>query len=152
MSFGFSVGDFISALELVGAIIASLREVGGAKAQFRELTRELFGLETALLRAKLLEFNEDLHEDYIALTQAACQCQVTIDDFWKQANRYQQHLLARGRPYNLKDAWMKIKWSLFKSDDLNRFKVDIAAHTQSILLLLTVVQMICFSLTPYSLT
>jgi hypothetical protein len=91
MSFGFSVGDFIAALEVVGAVIASLRETGGAKSQFRELTQELYALELALIHVKQLEFEEDQVHDYAALKQVACQCQFTIDAFWKTASRYQRH-------------------------------------------------------------
>ena len=37
VGFGFSAGDFIAALELVGTVINALREAGGAGAQYREL-------------------------------------------------------------------------------------------------------------------
>ena len=40
---------------------------------------------------------------------------------------------------------MKIQWTLCKKDDLIKFKADIAAHTQSILLLLVAVQLVRFS-------
>ena len=142
MSFGFSVGDFIAALEVVGAVITSLRETGGAKSQFRELTQELYSLELALIRVKQLEFEEDQVDDYAALKQAACQCQFTIDAFWKTANRYQRHLLSKKGSLSLVDAWMKVQWALFKTEDLTRFKANIAAHTQSILLLVSAVQLV----------
>ncbi|KAL5600873.1 hypothetical protein FOVSG1_006903 [Fusarium oxysporum f. sp. vasinfectum] len=141
MSFGFSVGDFVAALKLVGDVVASLQEVGGAASQFRELTQELFSLETALLRVKQLEFEDHQHAEYVALKQAASQCQHTIDEFWTKASRYQKHLLGQGKASAAKKAWMKVQWSLFKTDDLARFKSDIAAHTQSILVLLATLQL-----------
>ncbi|KXS95844.1 hypothetical protein AC578_1195 [Pseudocercospora eumusae] len=134
MSFGFSVGDFVAALELVGTVVASLRESGGAKSQFRELLQELYTLETALLKVKQLDFEEEQRAEFIALTQAACRCQVTINEFWKRAKKWQKHL-APGA------AWMKVRWSLFKSQELARFKADIAAHSQSISVLLAAMQM-----------
>ncbi|CAI6231579.1 unnamed protein product [Periconia digitata] len=141
MSFDFSVGDFIAALKLVGNVVASLQEVGGASSQFRELTRELFSLETALLRVKQLEFEDHQHAEYVALKQAASQCRHTIDEFWTKAARYQKHLLGQGKTSTAKKAWMKVQWSLFKADDLARFQSDIAAHTQSILVLLATLQL-----------
>jgi len=74
MSFGFSVGDFIAALELVGTVIQSLRESSGAKSEFRGLVHELYGLETALLRIKHLDLDEEYEADYLSLKQAASQC------------------------------------------------------------------------------
>jgi hypothetical protein len=141
MSFGFSVGDFIAALELVGTVVASLRESGGAKAQFRELTQELFSLETALLRVKQLDFEDSQYGEYVALKQAACQCQLTIDGFWTKASKYQKHVLGHGKALSVKAAWMKVQWTLCKADELAKFKADIAAHTQSILVLLAALQM-----------
>jgi hypothetical protein len=37
---------------------------------------------------------------------------------------------------------MKIRWTLYKSEDLIKFKVDIAAHTQSVHILLTALLMV----------
>ena len=49
VGFGFSVGDFIAALELVSTVIDALRQSGEASVEYRELLRQLYGLETALL-------------------------------------------------------------------------------------------------------
>ena len=57
VGFGFSVGDFISALHLVGTVIDALRDSGGAGPEFRELIRELYTLESVLLRVKRLELD-----------------------------------------------------------------------------------------------
>jgi hypothetical protein len=74
MSFGFSVGDFISALELVGTVIQALRESGGAGLEYRELVNKLYGLELALLRVKQLELEEEQLSEYISLRLAASSC------------------------------------------------------------------------------
>ena len=140
MSFGFSVGDFIAALELVGTVVASLREAGGAKAQFKELTHELFALETALMRVKQLDFEDDDAAEYAALREVACQCQYSITAFWKTTTSYQRHLLSEAKRPNVKTMWMKVQWSLFKQEELVRFKADVAAHTQSLQLLLAAFQ------------
>ena len=83
-AFGFSVGDFISALNLVATVIDALREVGGSRTEFRDLIRELYTLETAL-RVKRLELDELQSDAKLALEQAASQCQKTIDDFLEKA-------------------------------------------------------------------
>lgn len=141
VGFGFSVGDFIAALELVATVVDALRESGEASKRYRELVRQLDSLETVLLRVKRLELDESQHAEYVALQQAASQCQRTIDDFWKKIKKYQPALGSNGTPSRLKDGWMKIRWAVCKKEDINAFKADVAAHTESIQLLLTSIQM-----------
>jgi hypothetical protein len=103
-------------------------------------------LETALLQVKRLDLDESQHAEVVALRQAAAQCQRTIDDFWKNIQKYQPCLRAGGPTSRLKDGWMKVKWALCKKDDVARFKADLIGHTQSIDLLLTTLQMYYFCL------
>jgi hypothetical protein len=142
LPFGFSVGDFIAVLELVDTVSASLSEAGGAGPEFHELLHQLFALEYALLRVTQLEVEDAQRSEYIALRQVACQCQLTIDNFWHRMKKYQKHLRTGDSGSQLRDGWMKIKWALCKSEDVAKFKVDIAAHTQSILLLLSTLQLV----------
>ncbi|KAN0098879.1 hypothetical protein V8E51_014542 [Hyaloscypha variabilis] len=41
VSFGFSAGDFIAAIELVATVIDALRESGDASSEYREIVRQL---------------------------------------------------------------------------------------------------------------
>ncbi|MCJ1392155.1 hypothetical protein MMC18_005022 [Xylographa bjoerkii] len=139
VGFGFSAGDFIAALNLVGTVIDALREAGGAGAEYRELIRQLHTLETALIRVKRLDLEVVQNAERIALQQAASQCQRTINDFWQEIRKYQPHLGQAA--FRLKSAWMKIKWATCMKEDLLKFRADIMAHTMSIDLLLMTVQM-----------
>jgi histidinol dehydrogenase len=141
VGFGFSVGDFIAALELVATVVDALRESGEASKQYRGLVRQLDSLESVLLRVKRLELDESQHAEHVALQQAAAQCQRTIEDFWKKIKTYQPALSFKGTASRLKEGWMKIRWAVCKKEDINTFKADIAAHTDSIQLLLTTIQM-----------
>lgn len=144
VGFGFSVGDFIAAIELVGTVINALQCSGSAAKEYRELISQLISLENALLQVKRLEFDESQYAEVIALKQAASQCQRTIDVFWKQAQKYQPHLACEGRSgtrSEIKAGWMKIKWAIFKREDVTRFKADLVGHTESIQVLLATFQM-----------
>jgi hypothetical protein len=81
VGFGFSAGDFIAALELVGTVIDALRDSGSASAEYRELLRVLYSLETVLIQVKRLEVHESQRAELVAPRKAAAQCQQTIDDF-----------------------------------------------------------------------
>ena len=141
VSFGFSAGDFIAAIELVATVIDALRDSGDAGSEYREIVRQLYSLETALLRVKRLEVDPAQNAELVSLQQAAAQCQRTIDNFWKKVQKYQPHLRARGSSSRLKDGWMKIKWAVCKKEDVARVKADLVGHTESIQLLLTAMQM-----------
>lgn len=144
VGFGFSVGDFLAAIELVGTVIDALQRSGAATKEYRELISQLVSLENALLQVKRLEFDDGQYAQVAALRHAASLCQGTIDGFWKQALQYQPHLACdgrRGRKSDIRAGWMKVKWALFKRDDVARFKADLVGHTESINLLLAALQM-----------
>ncbi|KAK3316799.1 hypothetical protein B0H66DRAFT_562214 [Apodospora peruviana] len=138
VGFGFSAGDFIAGLELVATIIDALRESGDSGRRYRELIRELYSLETALLQVKRLQLHESQNAEQIALRSAASQCQRTITEFWETAQKYHPSLgRSSSSPSTLRDQWMKLKWALLKEDDVEKFKADLRGHTGSINLLLS---------------
>lgn len=141
VGFGFSAGDFIAALNLVGTVIDALRESGRSSSNYRDLIGELYSLESALLRVKRVELDDSQHADAIALRQAASQCQRTIDGFWTETQKYQPHFGQTGSGSKVKDSWMKIQWALCKKKDLAEFQAKLRGHTASIELLLMTVQM-----------
>lgn len=141
VGFGFSAGDFIAGIELVGTVIDALRESGDSGSSYRELINQLYSLETSLLHVKRLGLDESQRAEKIALVQMASQCQRTIDDFWKKLQKYQPHLSAHGSGSRVKDGWMKIRWALCKEEDVEKFKADLRGHSASIELLLLAIQM-----------
>ena len=145
VGFGFSAGDFIAALKLVGTVIDALRDSGEVGLAYRELVRELYGLETALLHVKRLDGEEIPQAQVISLRQVAAQCQSTIDDFWKKIQKYQPHLGPTHSVTPIKSGWMKIRWAVCKKDDLTKFKANLAGHTEAINILLNAIAM-CASL------
>lgn len=140
VGFGFSVGDFLAALDLIGTIIDALRQSSHAGSSFRSLINELYTLESALLRVKRLELDDSHSVEKLALRQAASQCQRTIDAFYKKIQKYQPHMLG-GTDSKIKDGWAKIKWAVCKKDDIETFRAEIRGHTSSLEILLITVQM-----------
>lgn len=141
--FGFSAGDFIAALQLVSIVIDALRDSSDSSTEYRALISQLLILETALLKVKRLNMDEEQHAEVVALRQAACQCQNTIDTFLEKIKKYQPSLRAEGSGSGsgVRDMWFKIKWALCKKDDLANFKADLIGHTESIELLLATLHM-----------
>jgi len=143
VGFGFSIGDFISAINLVQTVINALSASSTSSSELQELFRQLYSLETALQEIKKLEVSESLHAEVLALKQSAAQCQLTISDFLSKTASYQPHLLCptNGVSSSLRGRWKKVKWALCKKKDVVQFKTDLLAHTESIQLLLAIIQM-----------
>ena len=140
--FGFSVGDFLAALELVSTVIDALRDSGQAGNEFRELLHQLYSLETALIQVKRLEIDDSQYDELVALRQAAAQCQCTINAFWDKIEVYQRNLGPfASRASKLRDRWMRVRWAVCKKSDVATFKADLAGHTESMQLLLSTLQM-----------
>jgi hypothetical protein len=140
VGFGFSVGDFLAALKLVGTVVDALRETSHSSAAFQALVVELYALQTALLHVKQLDLDESQRFQKVALYQAAAQCQRTIDGFYNKVQKYQPHLTQGGINSKLKSGWAKIKWAVCKKGDVETFRAEIRGHTSSINVLLSAVQ------------
>ena len=139
VGFRFTVGDFIAALELVSTVIDALRESGEASKDCRELLRQLYALETALLQVKRPEVDDAHLGQVTALKQVATQCQSSIDDFWKKFQVYELSLRSNHTD-GLRDKWLKVKWSLYHRNDIKKFKADLTGHTEAINVLLNAIQ------------
>ena len=138
--FGFSAGDIIAALELVATIIDALQDSGESRHRYLELIGELQSLERALLNVKRIELHESQNTERIALQYAAASCQRTIDEFWKKIEKYQPYLGNNGCGSRLKQQWARVKWSIFKEKDVDKFKADLGGHTAAITILLLATQ------------
>ena len=140
--FGFSAGDFIAAVNLVGEIISALRETGGARSKYRGLLDELDSLETALLKVKLINPEEIQNANHaVALQQAASRCLQTIDHFWQKIRKFDPHLQSSGSSSRVKDGWMRVKWTLCRKADVDDFRIRIRAHTDAVVMLLNIVHL-----------
>jgi hypothetical protein len=145
VAFGFSAGDFLAAISLVGTVIDSLRASSSARVAYHELLSQLLSLETALIQIKRLEVEDVQYAEVIALRQAAAQCRRTIDAFLVKIEGYRGALGkcvdVGGTKERVRSAWMRVRWSVCRTEDVEGFKRDLGAHTESLGLLLMAVQM-----------
>ncbi|KAF2993058.1 hypothetical protein E8E13_000092 [Curvularia kusanoi] len=140
VGFGFSVGDFLAVLRLVGTVIDALHESSDVSSSFRLLVDELYLLQKVLLDVKHLDL-EISHIRKIALQQAASRSQSSIETFYAKIQKYQPHLQQGGTASKTKDAWAKIKWATCKKKDVDTFRAEIQGHISSIDILLSLVQL-----------
>lgn len=135
--FGFSAGDIVQAIQLVGTVIDSLVASSKSSPELRELLHQLYSLETAFQHAKRLEFDESLHAEAAALKQSAAQCQRTISGFLARTQAYQPQVLGTsGTGDTIQAKCRRLKWALCQKKKVAQFKTDLLVHMGSIHILL----------------
>lgn len=92
MSFGFSVGDFVAAAQLISSIVSSLRSAGGASSSFQELIRELDLLQRALTDIEHLSGPSSQQPCINAIKCAALNCHYVLDEFAGKLRKYEKSL------------------------------------------------------------
>jgi hypothetical protein len=136
MSFGFSVGDFITATGLICKVVQSLRAAGGAKTTHRELCVDLDVLTATLCRVHSLELEG--HRNEMAHLRQECEaCLKKIFEFGKKIHKFQSTLQngGSGDPVlEVKKFWHKIEWSVLREDEVRDFKIALAVPLQRVAL------------------
>lgn len=149
--FGFSVGDFIAGVTLVRQLIRALSDSAGARASYRQLVSELFNLDEALTGVSNLQLDSAQSAQKIALEQVSLQCQLSITTFLDQNAKFKGSLeIVSGKPTStfgwLEAGLHKIQWALCKDSAIQALQTRIQAHTTTLNLLLSTIQMYSLAL------
>lgn len=94
-AFGFSVGDFISAIGLVKRVTKALKETGGAPTDYQLVVIELKGLKSILRHLEALKPTKDNVTHINAIGGMALACQLPLRGFMVKLEKYESTL----RPY-----------------------------------------------------
>jgi hypothetical protein len=92
MSFGFSVGDFLTVTNLMVNIVSSLRSSGGSSSNYQELFRELDLLQRALADIGHLTGRPLEQPSINAIKCSALNCQYVLGEFTGKLRRYEKSL------------------------------------------------------------
>jgi hypothetical protein len=111
MSFGFSVGDLATVINLIDNIASSLQNNGGAKSEYQELLRTLECLRNALDDLDSLQSSEADSNTIDAVVYAALSCRHILETFRESIRGYDRTLgvWAKGRP--VKSIVDKLRWT-----------------------------------------
>lgn len=132
MSFGFSVGDFLSVGALIANIIGSLKSTGGAVSEYQELVRELHGLQRTLDIIEHLKGTPHQETTINGLKVAALNCQFVLDEFAATLRKYEASLEPGRSRGKFMDATAKIRWTLTMKKDVQDLRGYLAGHTNSL--------------------
>ncbi|KAE9380662.1 hypothetical protein N431DRAFT_134541 [Stipitochalara longipes BDJ] len=135
-AFGFSVGDFVSAIELCAKVSRALKDSAvGASKEYQNVILELHALQNVLSRLAALEPNESNINHVNAIRGMALTCQLPLQEFLSSLTQYENAMgpWAKG---SLRGAGKKTKWAIFATEEVRQLRALISAKTISINLLL----------------
>lgn len=138
IGFGFSVGDFIAALELIGKVSDALRDSGHATANFKALVEDVEQLKFVLLRVQQVKLDPRLRDQELAIEVAANTGLIAVEGFWNKIAKYEKHLYAANKRLTVRDILARIEWA-FKKEDVEEFRTRIQGFTSIFTTLLTAV-------------
>ncbi|KAG4439656.1 hypothetical protein IFR05_004853 [Cadophora sp. M221] len=137
MSFGWSVGDLIAAINLLTKIGGALREAGGASSEYQDATSFLSTLQITLENLKSLDtISIDVHK-VDNLRQQCEHIQVPLATFLDNVNRrYEASLGSLSQCSRLLCAPRKIQWALYTSKKIRHLQERIAVPMAAVNMLL----------------
>ena len=134
MSFGFAVGDFIAAANLIQSIVSSLRT--SSVSEYREVTLELHGLQRALHEIEHLQCHPSQQAAVNAIKVAALMCQHPLEEFVAKVKKYESLGVdcggKLGRRELLKMWGRKLQWGFVMEEELLRLRAYLVAHVGSL--------------------
>ncbi|KAJ4414464.1 hypothetical protein N0V82_007913 [Gnomoniopsis sp. IMI 355080] len=140
--FGFSVGDVLAGLHVVRKLIRALNDTAGSRPAYRSLISELLNLQEALTSVNNLQVDPAQAAQKLALDQVAQECQGSIERFLSKNAKFENSLGVR--PSSL-SAWRsclhKVQWALCKESEIEGLRTEIAAHSTTLNLILSTIQL-----------
>lgn len=134
MSFGFSVGDFLTAASLTCEIISALRN--DSRASYQQLILEIHGLQRALDEIEHLRVPPGQEVAINGIKVAALTCQHPLEEFSKKLKKYKDlgefNGNQRGRTDKVKVSGRKVQWAFSMEDEVARFRAYLVAHVGSL--------------------
>lgn len=134
MSFGFSVGDFLTVGKLIADIVASLRTA--SIAEYRELIYELHGLQRALHEIEYLKTTPNQEAAVNGIKVAALMCQYPLDDFCAKLKKFDGLGFTAGKTRSRLETmklWTrKLQWGFCMKEEVEKLRTYIVVHVGSL--------------------
>lgn len=143
VGFGFSVGDFIAGVNLLIDAVHSLSDTYGARADYKELERELQSLNSGLDGIKALSLNPTQATEIFAVNAAVDKCFACVEAFVQRNSKFKSLETVPGKkwsPAMLRRCGRAVQWAITKKDDVAKFRDQVHYHSDAIGMLLATLQ------------
>ncbi|KAK8003928.1 hypothetical protein PG989_003647 [Apiospora arundinis] len=138
MSFGYSVGDFVTGYNITYQLVRILADSRGASIEYQEARTELRAMEQVFLQAGSLVSSKVLSRDIInGIACIVLSAVDIIDSFYERSKEYQHQLGERQAKMGkattgFESSWCKIGWALFKKEELRALKAQLHERLTSV--------------------
>lgn len=136
MSFGISIGDFVTVGKLITDITNSLND---AKSEYQELLRELESLDRALRSLDKLQPGSGASAATLdSIKCAALTCRYPLEEFLRKIERYDDNLgiAAPSSAKRIKGLLRRVDWVWSKKDEIQKLQSYLNIHIGTINMLL----------------
>ncbi|CAG8975184.1 hypothetical protein HYALB_00004245 [Hymenoscyphus albidus] len=141
MSFGFSVGDFITGANLCYKLFDALSGTQCPFEAYREALSEIGDLQCMFLRVRRIFENQNLPQETLNSASHIVLSSVKwTRRYLERTEKLKKRLGSDRGASRVSDSWQKIGWSLFGEDELKSLRDQMQLKLSSITLLLTTAQ------------
>jgi hypothetical protein len=122
--FGFSVGDFIAAIQLIGKVFKALKDTGGAEDDFKALFQELSQLQIVLEQLRdLPSISSSSQSHFNAVKGMALAVQIPLRDFLGKIEKFKATFaMEKGGFSEFKKVGRKAKWAISMQKEVDRLR------------------------------
>ena len=114
MSFGWSVGDLIIAIELCVKVASAFKDSTGSVKKYQLLVLQLNGIEETLRYLQSLPISSHNDKHVETIRKMASVAALPLQNFIKKLRKYDNGLAADGRGKNLAlRSWKKIQFATY---------------------------------------
>jgi hypothetical protein len=135
--FGFSVGDFITVLQLTRDVIAGLQAQGGAVNEFCNIVEDLEANITIFQQLENLDLPDKYNAQQRSIVTLAQSLYGLATDFLALIQKYRRDLTRPEARHSYRAVLKKTSWTMKTPKRLARFRTDIEAKSLSLRLLLS---------------
>jgi len=132
-----SFGDIIAAVTIVHTIYTALQDSRGSSFEYQCLIDDLHSFETALNTVhdilQKIPIDQSLRDPIIAEAKV---CRALLEGFLGRIQRYEVVLSGRWTAI-----WRKVVWAIFKTKEVESFRLKLLQHKQNISTFLTALAM-----------
>ena len=135
-AFGFSVGDFISAIELIVKVTKALKSSGGATSEYRSLVEELGYLRLLLEQLQDIKPSASNLNHVNAIRGMALTFRVPLSEFLDRVEKYRTSMAAgnAGKPWQ--GLHRKSQWAVVMPGEISKLRTTITMKIVTVSLLL----------------
>lgn len=143
VAFGFSVGDFITGINLLIDSVKSFSETHGAKADHEELQRELIVLKNTLDGIQALSLDQAQAAQILAVNDAIDACHSCVNGFLQRNSKFKSLSSNPAKQWSLaafKRGVLGIQWAILKKTEIAKFRAKVERQSNNIHMLLATLQ------------